>query len=1455
MNKKAYRLIFSKSRGMLVAVAEIVVGHVKGSTPVKAPQVVAIDSVFTLFPIKAISLSACLLLGSALQLVQAQNLPTGGKVVGGAAAIAQPNANKMEITQTTPKAVINWNAFNVGAGNTVQFIQPSSSSQVLNRVVGITGGSSQILGTLTANGQVFIVNPQGIVFGNGAMVNVGALLASTRDIAPNAFMAGGNLQFNANNSANTSGLISNAGSLNASSGFVVLAADQIRNTGSINAPGGQVVLTAGDQATLSLSNGQLVQFTVNSNTNQNTNNLSIASSGIIQAQDGKIVLNANATNILLNSVINLSGVVSAQGGAVGIDAGANSKVNLDTATVDVSRQGAPAGNITVSAQEIAVANSRLLASGSNSNSSKGGTVILAGNGANKSSQVAVEDSIIDVSANNFSSVGSASNTGSKGGTAILLGNRVALLGNSTIDASGTHGGGAVVIGGDQLGKVGALMPVPLANQTYIGSNSTILIGSSAGDGGFVETSGQTLTMLGSVKGASQGKNGEWLIDPTDITINAVSNTNVTNTSNVWAGAGTNTTGTVLNTSITDALATGTNVTVTTVSSGTAGGNLTVAADLVVTNPSNSTLTLFANQTLTFNGGNVCATGSGTLGLDATAANGTLIINNTNVSLNGGTATLSGNGSARNINGVNITGDVFFNGNDQISITGSGNSSSQGVYLSGNLTQNNGVLNITGANSNGTNGLGYYQVGSVIQNNGSLNITGTSQEYRGAFFGGNLTQNNGSINIVGVSNSSNASVSGNGFYLSGGRIIQYNGSLNITGTSKAYIGAHFDQYYSLIQEGGTLNITGSSNSHYGMYSNGNLIQNNGIMNIVGTSYSSKTGFYHLGTQGNLTQNNGTLNITGFSNTGNGATLQGNITQTVGSLIVNTVKGDLNQYANISIANNLQLLAGTSSAAGNTSGGNVNLGLSINLSNNGTLTIFSGNPNTAAYQANITGANSTGVDYKTYNASVANISPVNGTQNFYYRSAPTANVTVNNKVYDTTTNASSIVSGAVDGDTLQASGIRFNNASAGSQTVNSSDVDITSANSSWVVNGYSVGNVSPTATIAKANVTLNVAATVNNKVYDTTTNASLVSNSSGIVQLGNATTADGSLAANTTFGPTGVGSTGSFINASAGNQTVILSNALIDTANYTLVSGGTLNTSATIAKANVTLAGASADNKVYDTTTNASISNNGTATVVLGNSTLADGSLNSSTAFTNYTVSGAFANASAGNQTVNLTTVLADSTNYTVSGSSQTNTNTTIAKANVNLNVPGTVSDKPYDGTTSATVMTNSSGVVQLGNASLANGSLATNTTFGPAGVDTTGVFASPLPGQQTVNLVNTLKDTANYTLASGSTLTTSAEIFSNSNAQTVLAASSSSGYILQGLSSSGGSSGSASSKADSSSSSAPSSASASSQGGSGSTAKEDQKGSTASASTGTVSVTPSPGGDVPIPAVPMIALAD
>ncbi|HZT51854.1 MAG TPA: filamentous hemagglutinin N-terminal domain-containing protein, partial [Stellaceae bacterium] len=96
----------------------------------------------------------------------AQAQLTGGQVVAGQAAISNPTATSTLIRQSTPKAIINWTSFSIPKGSSVAFQQPSASAIALNRVTG--GSISQIYGSLTANGQVWLSNPNGIVLGPGA---------------------------------------------------------------------------------------------------------------------------------------------------------------------------------------------------------------------------------------------------------------------------------------------------------------------------------------------------------------------------------------------------------------------------------------------------------------------------------------------------------------------------------------------------------------------------------------------------------------------------------------------------------------------------------------------------------------------------------------------------------------------------------------------------------------------------------------------------------------------------------------------------------------------------------------------------------------------------------------------------------------------------------------------------------------------------------------------------------------------------------------------------------------------------------------------------------------------------------------------------------------------------------------------------------------------------------------
>ena len=119
--------------------------------------------------------------------VAAKAQPTGGSVVAGSAQISASGATTL-INQSTSKAIINWQSFSVGQGGSVQFNQPSSSAITLNRVTGTS--ASTIDGAIRANGQVWLLNPNGLLFGNGATINVGGLLATTSDIADQDFLGG-----------------------------------------------------------------------------------------------------------------------------------------------------------------------------------------------------------------------------------------------------------------------------------------------------------------------------------------------------------------------------------------------------------------------------------------------------------------------------------------------------------------------------------------------------------------------------------------------------------------------------------------------------------------------------------------------------------------------------------------------------------------------------------------------------------------------------------------------------------------------------------------------------------------------------------------------------------------------------------------------------------------------------------------------------------------------------------------------------------------------------------------------------------------------------------------------------------------------------------------------------------------------------------------------------------------
>ena len=230
--------------------------------------------------------------------------PAGAVVAAGSAVIGG-TATNMTITQASQNAVLNWQSFNVGAGESVRFLQPNSSAVALNRVLG--ADPSSILGSLTANGRVFLVNPNGILFGKGASVNVGGLVASTANITDADFMA---RQYRFNGAGNGTGNASvlNQGTISADGGYVALLGATVSNQGTITAKRGSVALAAGKAMTLDMAGDGLLRVTVSTGAVD-----ALASNGgIITADGGQVLLTAKAAGALLQGVVSNTGVIQAR---------------------------------------------------------------------------------------------------------------------------------------------------------------------------------------------------------------------------------------------------------------------------------------------------------------------------------------------------------------------------------------------------------------------------------------------------------------------------------------------------------------------------------------------------------------------------------------------------------------------------------------------------------------------------------------------------------------------------------------------------------------------------------------------------------------------------------------------------------------------------------------------------------------------------------------------------------------------------------------------------------------------------------------------------------------------------------------------------------------------------------------------------------------------------------------
>lgn len=436
--------------------------------------------------------------------------PTGGVVIAGSASIHQ-SASDTAVNQSSQRAAVNWQSFNVGSQQSVTFNQPSASAVTLNRVTG--PDPSQIAGRITANGQVVLINQSGVTFTKGAQVNTNGLMVSAIGMSNKAvqgFMASGKVVLD--QPGNPNAAVVNDGNITVNqAGLAALVAPQVANHGTITAALGHVVLAGAKTATLDLYGDGLLSLDV---TNQVTQvpvgkdgkpaAALVTNTGVIIADGGTVQLTARAADGIVQNLVNAGGTIR------------TATMGEHTGTIALNGMG---GSIIVEGQLSAVGAKP---------GTTGGAIEVATDG---------NVGVASTARINASGKGGGGTVGigttlarAKGGPSVpatLTAKNVAVSKGATIKADATDngdGGRIVVLSG---------------GTTQIDGHISATGGTNGGNGGFVETSGNTLGITVPVDlGAPHGKVGTWLLDPTFLDVIEPNDTSGTEAQNFFANNGT-----------------------------------------------------------------------------------------------------------------------------------------------------------------------------------------------------------------------------------------------------------------------------------------------------------------------------------------------------------------------------------------------------------------------------------------------------------------------------------------------------------------------------------------------------------------------------------------------------------------------------------------------------------------------------------------------------------------------------------------------------------------------------------------------------------------------------------------------------------------------------------------------------------------------------------------------------
>jgi filamentous hemagglutinin family protein len=567
--------------------------------------------------------------------------PQGGNVVAGSATISQESATKLNITQTTNKAIINWQKFDIEANEHTQFIQPSSTSITLNRV--ISNDPSRIMGKLTANGGIFIINQNGILFGKDSKIDVAKLVASTHDISNENFMKG-NYKFDILGKPNAS--IINEGTITIGDyGIASFVAPSVRNSGVIVGRLSKIALASGNSYSLDMYGDNLINFIVDDKVLQKAYDLDgnqldnfVENSGKIISDGGYIALTANVAREVVDGVINHDGIIEANSvsqkdGVIILDGGDNDGIVEVDGKISATNSDGKGGHITITGDKILLnENANIDASGET-----GGTILVGGDYLGGSA-----------SDDTYAKLGI-----SKESTSISTANYLNMAQNAIIKADSTYGdGGKIVLWSD------------IATRAY----GTISSNSLYGNGGFIEVSGKEyldIYNLNVTATANNGNGGTVLYDPGDVWIvdpsQAIASYNVTDFTSTTSSVTK-----ISSSNVENALNQGLNVVIRGTPEGPnvdSNGNIYVKDSIFKTSGGDAMLSLFSADTITIEDTIYISSTSGKLDVyfdadyDRHSYGGIFIGNGAYIKTNGGFVQLNHSSSLIN-NGIIDTSSLI-----------------------------------------------------------------------------------------------------------------------------------------------------------------------------------------------------------------------------------------------------------------------------------------------------------------------------------------------------------------------------------------------------------------------------------------------------------------------------------------------------------------------------------------------------------------------------------------------------------------------------------------------------------------------------------------------------------------------------------------------------------------------------------------------------------------------------